>query len=128
MRPIWTRTEEGQDGNQPEVRKQMIALIQKRKRKSFHTPYRPTEVRPWEIIHPDSRLPLTDVGMWAAIVTVLDCGVPLEKLLLRQPRGEKAWKFRARLCADGPLIYVKLQLFGSHVLLRSFHEAEYNDE
>ena len=66
--------------------------------------------------------------MWTAIETFLGSGVPLQELALRQPRGEKAWVFRARLSSESVTVYVKLQLFGSQVLLRSFHEAEYDDD
>lgn len=66
--------------------------------------------------------------MWSVIETLLDSGVPLEELTLRRPPGEKAWVFHGTLCSESATIYVKLQLFGSQVLLRSFHEAEYDDE
>lgn len=128
MNPTWTRTNEGHDGNHPEIRRQMARLIQKGKRRTDFTPHRPTRVHPTEIIHPDSGWPLTAPGMWEVIVTLLDAGVPLRKQPLKHPPGEEAWVFLARLCVDGPLIYVKLQMFGSTVLLRSFHEAEYDDD
>ena len=127
MKPVWAHTE-GQDGNQPNIRRQLIALIQKRKRTSRFTTERPTNVRPWQIIHPDSGWHLTDPAMWAVIVALLEAGVPLTSVSLRARPGEKAWMFLARLSPDGPLIYVKLQIPGSYVLLRSFHEAEYDDE
>ena len=66
--------------------------------------------------------------MWAAIIELLDSGVPLRGLSLRQPRGERAWLFLAKLCFDAPLMYVKLQIIGTHVYLRSFHLAEYDDD
>ena len=62
------------------------------------------------------------------IVTLLNAGIPLRELSLRQPPGEKAWAFLGRLCSESALIYVKLQMFGSSVLLRSFHQAEYDDD
>ena len=127
MRPTWLRTEE-QDGNQPDIRWQLIKLIQKRKRTSKFTKERPTDVRPGQIIHPDSGLYLTDIGMWAVIVALLEAGVPLKRVSLRDQPGEKAWELLARLCPDAPLIYMKLQIRGSHVLLRSFHEAKYDDD
>ncbi len=128
MNPTWTRTDKAQDGNHPEIRRQMAKLIRKGRRRDTFTQYRPTEVRPWEVIDPDSGLPLTAPGMWAVIVSLLDAGVPLRKHSLDNPPGEKAWVFLARLCADRPLIYVKLQMFGSRVLLRSFHDAMYDDD
>ena len=127
MRPTWIRTW-GQDGNQPDIRRQLITLIQKRKRTSRFTRERPTDVRPGQIIHPDSGLYLTDIGMWAVIVALLEAGVPLTRVSLRDQLGETAWESLARLCTDAPLIYMKLQIPGSYVLLRSFHEAKYDDD
>lgn len=127
MNPAWTGSDELPDGNHPDVRRQLVDLIQKGRRRSSFTKHRPSEVRPWEVIHPGTGSPLTGPEMWMVIVTFLNGGVPLRELTLRQPPGEKAWVFLGRLCADSPLIYVKLQMFGSSVLLRSFHEAEYDD-
>ena len=127
MRPTWARTDEGQEGNHPGIRRQLIGLIQKGRRSASFSKHRPTEVRPWEIIRPESSLPLLDTGMWSEIVQFLDSGVPLEKISLRQPPGEEAWVCLARLASDSPLIYMKLQIRGSRVLLRSFHIAEYDD-
>ena len=111
-------------GNHPEIRRQMIALIQKRRRTYTFTRTRPTDVRFRDIVNPKTGLPLTDVSMWRALRRFLDDGVPLEGLELRQPAGEKAWVMKARLAPDEPLIYVKLQILGSNVRLRSFHKSE----
>ena len=92
------------------------------------TPHRPTKVRPWEVIHPDLGLPFQDAMMWRGITQLLEQGVPLRRVSLRKPRGEEAWECIARLGPNAPLIYVKLQIRGSHVLLRSFHESEYDDD
>ena len=75
-------------------------------------------------MNPETGLPLTDASMWRALRRFLDDGVPLESLELRQPAGEKAWVMKARLAPGQPLIYVKLQILGSNVHLRSFHKSE----
>lgn len=128
MKPIWTRPDTVQDGNQPHVRGRLVDLIRTGRRQSAFSKHRPTVVRPWEVVHPDTGLPLTKATMWGVIETLLDLGVPLEEIELRQPPGEKAWVFRASLSPESVAVYVKLQLFGSRVLLRSFHEAEYDDD
>ena len=106
----------------------MIDLIRRRRRNARSTPHRPTKVRPWEVIHPDLGLPFQDAMMWRGITQLLEQGVPLRRVSLRKPRGEEAWECIARLGPNAPLIYVKLQIRGSHVLLRSFHESEYDDD
>ena len=65
--------------------------------------------------------------MWSQIVRLLESGIPLKRIPLRQPSGEIAWVCRARLAHNSPLIYIKLQILGSRVLLRSFHTDEYDD-
>lgn len=128
MKVTWTRVSTVRDGNQPQIRGHLINLIRRGRRKSAFTKHRPIDIRPRGIVHPDTGLPLTTAGMWTLIEEFLDAGVPLEELRLKQPPGEKAWVFRGRMCSDSATIYVKLQLFGSSVLLRSFHEAEYGDD
>ena len=68
--------------------------------------------------------PLTRSGMWHVIDQALDSGVPLGPVTLRQPPGERGWTFKFRLASSQPLVYVKLQIIGSHVVLRSFHYSE----
>ncbi|MYD94592.1 MAG: hypothetical protein F4Y02_13075 [Chloroflexi bacterium] len=128
MKWTWSQTGSGEDGNVPGIRRQMIDLIRRRRRKARFTSHRPTEIRPWEVIHPQSGLPFQDAMMWRGISQLLDQGVPLRRVSLRQPRGEEAWECLARLGPDAPLVYIKLQILGSQVLLRSFHEAEYDDD
>lgn len=41
-----------------------------------------------------------------------------------QPPGEPGWTLKFRLASSQPLVYVKLQIIGSHVVLRSFHYSE----
>ena len=113
-------------GNHPEIRRQMIALIRNRRRSYTFTRTRPTVVRFRDIVNPETGLPLTDAGMWRALREFLDDGVPLESVELRQPAGERAWVMKARLAPDEPLIYVKLQILGSTIRLRSFHPSEVN--
>ena len=62
--------------------------------------------------------------MWDVIDQALGSGVPLEAITLRQPLGERGWVLRFRLASAEPLVYVKLQIIGSHVVLRSFHHSE----
>lgn len=127
MNLTWDRTGEARDGNYPEIRGRLIDLIRKGRRRSAFTSYRPTEIRPWEIVHPETGLPLPRSSVWTVIEDFLGSSVPLRRIELRQPSGEVAWEFRARLSSESATVYVKLQLFGSKVLLRSFHEAEYDD-
>lgn len=91
---------------------------------SAFTHKRPTDVRFQEIVHPESKLPLTEAGMWREIERFLKSGVPLKPIDLDQPPGERAWVFLAKLAPDSPWIYVKLQLRRNRVLLRSFHRSE----
>ena len=62
--------------------------------------------------------------MWHIIEQALESGVPLVPVTLRQPPDERGWTFKFRLASSQPLVYVKLQIIGSHVLLRSFHYSE----
>ncbi len=127
MNLTWDRAREARDGNYPEIRGRLIDLIRKGRRWSAFTSYRPTEIRPWEIVHPETGLPLPRSSVWTVVEGFLGSGVPPRRIGLRQPPGEVAWGFRARMSSESATVYVKLQLFGSKVLLRSFHEAEYDD-
>ena len=127
MMPSPDEHEEGLEANHPKIRQQLIGLIQKRRRRSEYSELRPTEVRPWEILTPEFGIPLGEANMWSVIVKLLKSGVPLKKITLRQPPGERAWVCRTRLAHNSPLIYIKLQILGSWVLLRSFHPDEYDD-
>lgn len=110
-------------GNHPEIRRQMIALIRKRRRSAGFTHRRPTDIRPRDFINPETELALTRQGMWAEVVRLLEEGVPLRRVELRQPPGETAWQFVAELWSGQPLLYVKLQFLGSKIRLRSFHPS-----
>ena len=115
-------------GEYPEIRQQLIALIRKggRSRTAVFTHRRPTNIRFGEVDHPDSGSPLTHVdAVWPLVVRLLEANNPLTRIALRRPPGEKAWVCKGRLSSDGSLIYVKLQIRGSKVLLRSFHHTEY---
>ncbi len=111
-------------GNHPEIRRQMIALIQKRKRKANFTRHRPTDIRPAEFTNPETEYELSRQGMWAEVVRLLETGVPLRRVALRQPADEVAWDFVAELWPGQPFLYVKLQILGSTIRLRSFHPSE----
>ena len=39
-------------------------------------------------------------------------------------QASEAGTFKFRLASSQPLVYVKLQIIGSHVVLRSFHYSE----
>ena len=127
MKSSRAQPEEGQEANYLGIRQQLIGLIKKGKRQNAFTKHRPTKVCPWKIPSPESGVPLSEAGMWSQIVRLLESGIPLEKTPLRQPPGEIAWVCRARLAPNSTLIYIKLQILGSRVLLRSFHPAEYDD-
>ncbi|MCY3546998.1 MAG: hypothetical protein OXH49_08960 [Gemmatimonadetes bacterium] len=107
-----------------EVRKQLIHLIRARRRRHGAPPERPTRIRYLQMVSPESGLPLTESGMWHAIDQALDSGIPLEPVTLRQPPGERGWTFKFRWAPAEPLVYVKLQIIGSYVVLRSFHHSE----
>ena len=111
--------------NYAQIRQHLIGLIRKCRRTAVFTRKRPTDIRFWEILNPESGFPLTDVSMWHEIVRLLKSGVSLQEKPLDQPPDEKAWVFRARLAPGEPRIYVKLQILGSGVLLRSFHRDEH---
>ena len=106
------------------VRNQLIHLIRARRLKYGAPPKRPARIRYLQVVNPESGLPLTRSGMWHVIDQALDSGVPLGPVTLRQPPGERGWTFRFRLESSQPLVYVKLQIIGSHVVLRSFHYSE----
>lgn len=118
--------QDDEDGNYPEIRRQMIALIRKRKRKANFTRRRPTDIRPGEYTNPETDYPLSRQGMWAEVVRLLETGVPLRRVALQQPAGEVAWDFVAELSPGQPFLYVKLQILGSTIRLRSFHPSEVN--
>ncbi len=119
-----------EDANWPdehvEVRRQLIGLIRARRVKYGAPPQRPARIRYHQVVSPESGLPLTRSGMWQVIDQALDSGVTLAPVTLRQPLGERAWTFGFRLASAAPLVYVKLQIIGSHVVLRSFHYSEYD--
>ena len=106
------------------VRQQLIRSIRARRVRQGAAPERPTRISYLQMVNPESGLPLTKSGMWQAIDQALDSGVPLESVTLRRPPDERAWVFKFRLAPAEPLVYVKLQIIGSHVLLRSFHHSE----
>ena len=106
------------------VRRQLIQLIRARRRSYGAPPKRPARISYHQIVNPESGFPLTRPGMWRFIDLALDSGVPLEPVTLRQPLGERGWTFGFRLASAEPLVYVKLQIIGSHVVLRSFHYSE----
>ena len=106
------------------VRQQLIHLIRARRVRYGAPPKRPTRIRYLQVVNPESGLPLTKSGMWHAIDQALESGVPLAPVTLRQPSGERGWTFKFRLASAEPLVYVKLQIIGSHVVLRSFHYSE----
>ncbi|MYA41188.1 MAG: hypothetical protein F4Z31_05495 [Gemmatimonadetes bacterium] len=106
------------------VRQQLIRSIRARRLKYGRPPDRPTDISYHQVVNPESGLPLTRSGMWQAIDQALDSGIPLEPVTLRQPPDERAWVFKFRLASAEPLVYVKLQIIGSHVVLRSFHHSE----
>ena len=116
--------QDAKHGNYPEVRRQMAALIRKGKRTYRFTRARPTVIRFREIVNPETGLFLTDESMWRALLRFLDEGVPLEGLELRKKAGEKGWVMKAPLAPNEHLIYMKLQILGSYLLLRSFHKSE----
>ena len=118
----------GQAGKDAEVRRLLIRLIRARKRFARFTHRRPTDVRYWEVVSPESGFPLTGSGMWSEVLRLLEAGLPLKRIALNQPPGEHAWVLRARLSPEAPRLYIKLQIIGSRVLLRSFHLDEYDDD
>ena len=117
---------DAEHGNHPEIRRQMIALIRKRRRKATFTRQRPTDIRPREFRNPETEYPLSRQGMWAEVARLLETGVPLRKVALQRPAGEVAWHFVAELWPGQPALYVKLQILGSTIRLRSFHPSEVN--
>lgn len=128
MSPAEDRSKQDELDEYPEIRRQLIALIRNGRRKAAFTHERPADVRFREVLRPESGFPLTERGMWEEIERLLDSGVRLTCLPLRQPPGEKAWVFRARLAPGFPVIYVKLQMLGGTVLVRSFHPSERGHE
>ena len=106
------------------IRHQLIRLIRARRLRYGAPPDRPTRIRYLQVVNPESGLPLTKPGMWQVIDQALDSGVALEPVTLRRPPGERGWVFRFRLASAEPLVYVKLQIIESHVVLRSFHYSE----
>lgn len=102
----------------------MIALIRKRKRKANFSHRRPTDIRPADFTNPETEYQLSRQGMWAEVVQLLETGVPLRRVELRQPAGEVAWDFVTEFWPGQPFVYVKLQILGSTIRLRSFHPSE----
>ena len=108
-----------------EARRQLIALIQQpRRRVSAWSFKRPTDIRYEEVRDPESGMYLTEKGMWHTIERFLKEGVRLRQQTLDRPAGEKAWVCLFRLAPDQRRIYVKLQMIGSRVHLRSFHYSD----
>lgn len=106
------------------VRQQLIGLIRAKRVRYGAPPERPARISYLQVVSPESGLPLTKPGMWHAIDQALEGGVPLVPVTLRQPPDERGWTFKFPLTSSQPLVYVKLQIIGSHVLLRSFHYSE----
>lgn len=122
-------TGDAQEGNYPEVRRQLITLIRQGRRTAQFTRKRPTDLRFGEVLNPESGIPLTRSSAWREIVRVFRSNAPLQKTQLHQPRGGKAWVCRTRLAPDQPLVYIKIELVGgSRVFLRSFHLDEHGNE
>ena len=129
MRAAQDRPSAGEADKHSEIRRQFITLIRTGRRTRAYTAKRPTDVRFPQVLHPESRSPLTESGMWREIARLLESEIPLTAIVLDQPPGENAWVFCARLAPDLPLIYVKLQMRGgSTVLLHSFHASEHDHD
>ena len=129
MRSRSPPTEESREGNFPDVRRQLVALIQQGRRSAHFSRKRPSDLRFGEVPHPESGMALTRRTAWLEIVRVLEANAPLRKTQLDKPWGATAWVCRARLGRDQPLVYIKLELVGgSRVLLRSFHRDEHCSE
>ena len=123
--PAWEQT----PTEHAEVRRQLIALILKRRRTTQQTRDRPARLRFREMRHPESGFWLDRRTVWDVIVTLLESNTPLEQVSLRKPPGKKGWVLKARLTGDGPRIYVKLQIVnGATVVLRSFHPSKHHHE
>ena len=108
------------------IRRQLIRLIRARRLRYGAPPKRPVRILYHQIVNPESGLPLTRSGMWHVIDRALDSGVPLAPVTLRQPPGERGWTFKFPLASAESLVYVKLQIIGSHLVLRSFHYSEHD--
>lgn len=113
------------EDQQAEARRQLIARIQQpRRRVSAWSLKRPTDIRYGEVRDPESGMYLTEKSMWHTIERFLKEGVRLRQQTLDRPAGEKAWVCLFRLAPDERRIYVKLQMIGSRVHLRSFHYSD----
>jgi hypothetical protein len=115
-----------QEGNLPEIRRQLISLsCNKKCRISAFSRERPVDWRPTQVRSPLSGLPFTEAGAWAFIAERLEAGHPIQAIMLDQPPGSTGYVMEIHLEVDRPALYVKLELGGSgKVFGRSFHYSE----
>lgn len=76
--------------------------------------------RPGGIRDPRTDDWFTPDGAWSFVAELLETGVDVELRLLEIPVRKKAFVFFGR-CAEGRLIYIKLQFSATRVVGRSFH-------
>ena len=82
--------------------------------------------RRWEpgtLRHPETGELFDTESAWSYIVELLAAGTEVEQMVLDHPPGKAGYVLFGR-SGRGQRIYIKLQLVGSKVVGRSFHESD----
>ncbi len=108
-----------------QVRAEMARLGKdSRYRFNQHTRAMPCDWSPGTIENPESGMPFTEYSAWELICELLENDSQLfTEITLREPPGCKALEATCRLRPNLPEIYIKVQLWQSKVVCRSFHYA-----
>jgi hypothetical protein len=107
------------------VRRELSRLARKRdSRVTEWNPQMPSEWTPGRVTNPEVDMPFTEAGAWHFVADLLDCGHPIRRVVLRQPRGEEAFEMTVDLKAGMPKLYIKVQLKSGKIIGRSFHYSD----
>ena len=109
-----------------ELRRQLALCASKKQRRVVYTPAKgpPCKWKPTTVVNPESGLPFTAVSAWQLVAKLIEGGHPIERIVLRNPKGAHGYVLKVELEAGRPLLYIKLQWGAAKVIGRSFHYSD----
>ncbi len=107
------------------IRSELIRRAREKKLRQAEFSFdEPCDWRPWQVLHPETGLPFTDVGAWNFIADYLTSGGPVRCITLDKPPGQTGYVILTPGYRDNPEIYIKVTLSASRINGRSFHDSK----